>query len=111
MSNESWLKEIIQNLMVNQIEFTEWKKVQDNGKIRCKKVQIVMQKDQFITEFTKSSLEFREHVQRVKNQYSEMRNLMENLKDGEVLVWMDFAENFNASSVEEVQSAYWTQKW
>lgn len=68
LSNESELKDIIQNLGV---------------------------------------LEFREHVKRVNNQYAEIRNLRDNLKDGEVLVWMDFAENFNCSSVEEVQSAYW----
>lgn len=63
-----------------------------------------------MTEFTKSSLEFREHVKRVNNQYAAMRNLRDNMKDGEVLVWMDFAENFNCLSVEEVQSACWNSE-
>lgn len=55
-----------------------------------------------MTEFTKSSLEFREHGKRVNTQYAEVRNLRENLKAGEVLLRMDFAENLNCSSVEEV---------
>jgi hypothetical protein len=36
-----------------------------------------------------------------------MRQLRENLDDGNVLIWMDFAENFSCTSVDEVQSAYW----
>lgn len=39
-----------------------------------------------------------------------MRNLREILKEGEVLVWMDFAGNFNCLSLEEVQSAYWNSE-
>lgn len=82
------------------------------GKKRCNQVQTVLQKDELMTEFIKSSLVFQEHVQKVNSymQYSEMRNLREILKDGEVLVWMDFAENFNCSSLEEVQSAYWNSE-
>lgn len=36
-----------------------------------------------------------------------MKLKRESLKDGEVFIWMDFAENFTCSAVEEVQSAYW----
>ncbi|XP_041367923.1 uncharacterized protein LOC121382530 [Gigantopelta aegis] len=35
-----------------------------------------------------------------------MKRLRMNLQAGHVLVWMDFAENFLCSSVEEIQSAY-----
>lgn len=41
-----------------------------------------------------------------KNQNSEKRNFKESLKEGEVFVWMDFAKNFNYSSIKEFKSAY-----
>ncbi|KAL3859869.1 hypothetical protein ACJMK2_010058 [Sinanodonta woodiana] len=53
--------------------------------------------------------EFRNHVKRVQVQYQEMRNLQENLPENEVMLWMDFAENFVCTSVEAVQSSYWNQ--
>jgi hypothetical protein len=43
----------------------------------------------------------------VKHQYEELRKLRENLPKGDVVVWMDFDENYIRSSFEEVQSAYW----
>lgn len=39
-----------------------------------------------------------------------MRYLQENLDDGYVLLWMDFAENYICISLDEVQSAYWTSE-
>lgn len=45
LSNDSELKDIIQNLGVNQIDFTEGKRVQEHGKLRCNQVQRVLQKD------------------------------------------------------------------
>jgi hypothetical protein len=36
--------------------------------------------------------DFRDHVDRVQNQYSEMRKLRENLPENEIVLWMDFAE-------------------
>jgi len=60
--------------------------------------------------FTKDVKEFRAHVDRVKNQYSQMRRRRENLENGHVLIWMDFAENFTCTALDEVQSAYWTSE-
>ena len=42
-----------------------------------------------------------------QNQYREMRKLIENLPENEILLWMDLAEKYTRSSVEEVQSAFW----
>jgi hypothetical protein len=42
-----------------------------------------------------------------RNQYKEIRNLKENLGRTEVVVQMDFAENYTCSNVSEIQSAYW----
>lgn len=51
-------------------------------------------KEEFITLFIADVTNFRSHVDRVKNQYSQMKVLRENLEEGHALVWMDFAENF-----------------
>ena len=64
-------------------------------------------KAEFINDFLKEHNEFKKHVERVRNQYCEMRKLRENLAEGHIVVWMDFAENYICSSMDEVQSAYW----
>ena len=97
---------MFENVIASDIEFTEWKKVRYNEKNRCKQVQSTMPKEK-VEAFSKQAQEFDAHVQRVKkNQYAEMRGLRENLKDGEVMIWMDFAENFTCSTVKESQSAH-----
>ncbi|KAL3862597.1 hypothetical protein ACJMK2_008554 [Sinanodonta woodiana] len=57
-------------------------------------------KTDFIHLIDNQTSEFRNHVKRVKVQYQELRNLQENLPDNEVMLWMDFAENFVCTSVE-----------
>ena len=46
---------------------------------------------------------------RVKRQYAEIQTLKANLNNNEVIIHMNFAENYVCKTVEEVQSAYWTQ--
>ena len=82
-------------------------KVHENDKYRYKQVEKELPKDEFLVEFLDEITEFRSHVERVKNQYEQMRFKRENLEEGEVLAWMDFAENFTCSAMDEVQSAYW----
>lgn len=60
-----------------------------------------MPKHTFVEHLLKGLQLFRCHVQRVQSQYRETRRL------GEILLWMDFAENYTCASMEEVQSAYW----
>ena len=78
-------------------------------KKRWKEVEEKVSKDDFKEIMTNEMTEFRQHVERVKNQYTQMRILRENLPEKEVVFWMDFAENFVCSSVEAVQSSYWNQ--
>ena len=85
-TDDEYIKEMFENVTASDIEFTEWKKVQDNGKNRCKQVQATMPKEKFVEAFSKQAQEFDPHVQRVNNQYAEMRRLRENLKDGEVMI-------------------------
>lgn len=105
--DEVKIGELFDGIKKSEITFSEWKKVQDNGKFRCRQVQTVVTMEIFKDIFQKEIAEFRSHVERVKNQYSEMKHLRENLAEGQILVWMDFAENFSCTSVDEVQSAYW----
>lgn len=53
--------------------------------------------------------EFSEHVERVKQQYHELRTLKENLPELEMILHMDFAENLSCRSLDEVQTANWNQ--
>ncbi|XP_063966655.1 uncharacterized protein LOC135156857 [Lytechinus pictus] len=87
--------------------FKEWKRVCDKGKFRWKEVQTEVTRREFLNLLRASLPDFRAHVGRIAKQYKELRKLRENLKEGEVLVWMDFAENYTCSAMEEVQSAYW----
>ncbi|CAC5377379.1 unnamed protein product [Mytilus coruscus] len=89
------------------IKFTQWKRVPDGTKMRFKEIEETLTKADFCVKFDKDLAEFRDHVDRVHTQYSELKRLRENLPENEVLIWMDFAENFGCVSVEEVQSAYW----
>lgn len=60
-----------------------------------------MPKHTFVEHLLKGLQLFRCQVLRVQSQYRKTRRL------GEILLWMDFAENYTCASVEEVQSAYW----
>ncbi|KAL3854847.1 hypothetical protein ACJMK2_014086 [Sinanodonta woodiana] len=53
--------------------------------------------------------DFTDHVNRVKEQYSQVRDLKANLPNDEMILQMDFAENFSCRSLNEIQTAYWNQ--
>lgn len=72
-----------------------------------KEVEERTPKHTFVEHLLKDLQLFRCHVQIVQSQYRETRRLGENLPAGEILLWMDFAENYTCASMEEVQSAYW----
>jgi hypothetical protein len=48
-------------------------------------------------------------VKRVATQYGEIKKLKQNLPKHEILLQLDFAENYSCRSMEEVQSAYFNQ--
>ena len=67
----------------------------------------VEQKDRFVERVLTTLASFREHVNRVKNQYKQIQTLRGKLQENELLVWMDIAENYNCHTIEDVQSSYW----
>ncbi|KAL3842133.1 hypothetical protein ACJMK2_020181 [Sinanodonta woodiana] len=105
-SNKELLK-MIEAVEERSIKFFNWKRVQEGNKMRYIELEENMEKEAFIEKFDRELNDFREHAKRVTNQYNEMRRLREHLPENEVVVWMDFAENYGCVSLEEIQSAYW----
>ena len=98
----------------DDVTFSLWKRVpveEANGqkKMITKIVQVNKSKTDFIAYVTEQFTNFKEHVARMKNQYKEIRSLKANLPPHHHVIHMDFAENFNCKSMDEVQSAYWCQ--
>ena len=54
----------------------------------------------------KKIADFRLHVSRIKNQYTQLRYLKDNVPAHDVIIKMDFAEDYRCQ--QEVQSAYWS---
>lgn len=106
-TNDSVKVLLEQGITENNIKYKHWKKVLDNEKYRWKELEENVTKQQFVEEVITELSSFRQHVLRVQTQYREMRRLRENLPENEILLWMDFAENYSCTNMEEVQSAYW----
>lgn len=93
-----------------EVTFSLWKRVQlENGKKKMKIVQETMKSVDFSKIWEKEENEFKEHVFKIKTQYSQLRQLKENLPEKEILLHMDFAENYSCKTADEIQSAYWNQ--
>ncbi|KAL3868111.1 hypothetical protein ACJMK2_040947 [Sinanodonta woodiana] len=103
------LKETLETGLPDMVKYTQRKKVVEGQKSRWKEVDDAVAKTNFIHLMDSQTSEFRNHVKKVKVQYQEMRNLRENLPENEVMLWMDFAENFVCTSVEAVQFSYGNQ--
>lgn len=93
------------------VHHEQWKKVTlEDGKSRRKFVGTNIEKSEFIKLVSDQTCEFKEHVQRVKQQYIAIKDIKYSLPQDHVLAQMDFAENFSCYSADEVQSAYWNSK-
>ncbi|CAC5384742.1 unnamed protein product [Mytilus coruscus] len=103
--NETILGKMNEQCM-EEVKYFNWKRVQDGEKIRWKEVEEKVSKTAFSDLFNKELTACRGQIQRVQTQYIEIRRLRKNLQDGNIMIWMDFAENYNCSAVEEIQSAY-----
>ncbi|KAH3778932.1 hypothetical protein DPMN_180409 [Dreissena polymorpha] len=89
-----------------EVEFEELKRVEVEGK---KKMKIVKSKSTKEENIKHAQLQFRDflhNVSRVKTQYTAIRNLKAHLPRNEILIHMDFAENFTCSNADKVQSAH-----
>ena len=109
-SDDKALEEVLRTTMDpdKETKYKKWKRVQTGDKYRWKEMEEIVDKDTFIFTFMDELAAIRKHAEQIQNQYAEMRRLRQNLPKDEIMVWMDFAENFSCTSQEEVQSAYWT---
>jgi hypothetical protein len=97
----------------DEIQVGQWKRVEIEVKGQKKSVMkivdSIMKPQEFLTHLRSQIEEFDQHVMRIKTQYSEMKNLKENLPVNHCIIHMDFSENYSCKSVQEIQSAYWNQ--
>lgn len=104
------LLSMIDSFDTQNISYSQWKRVDiGNGKKKVNLVNVELSKEEFKTEVIKQADMFREHVHLVKNQYTEIRRLKENLPVGHVVAQLDFSENYTCTSYDEVQSAFWNK--
>lgn len=90
------------------VVFSKWKRViLENNKKKMKIVTETLEREQFYEEWQKSVEEFKVHFYNMKTQYKQTKILKENLQQGEIVIHMDFAENYSCKTADEVQSAYW----
>ena len=91
-----------------KVFYEAWKRVTDEtGKKKMKIVTIGVDVEAFKKLMIADYIAFLDHVDRVFAQYEFIRKKKEALKPGEVLVQMDFSENFLCQTNDEIQSAYW----
>ncbi|VDI36208.1 Hypothetical predicted protein [Mytilus galloprovincialis] len=96
-------------LLENRVAYRVWKQVVVEDKKKMKIIENTVEKNEFIEMMKVEMNQFASHVDRVRCQYREIKTLKDSLKEKEVLVQMDFAENYSCKSLAEVQSAYWNQ--
>ena len=92
------------------MKFSQWKrvKVEIGGKVKDKTrfVSVKVPAEEFKTIFKSKMKSFWEHVGRVKSQYKAVKDLKEKLLPGQVMLQMDFAEDYHCQNTDEVKNAY-----
>ena len=104
--NDEALKEQIQNAFENNfidmITFKRWTNT-DRSNLET----VVKGTDDFVLDFLNILRYYQKHAFLTKMQSNSYKDCKENLIEGEVLVVMDFAENYSFVVQDEVQSFHW----
>ncbi|CAC5370822.1 unnamed protein product [Mytilus coruscus] len=90
-------------------QYDEWSRVNTDAGQRMNIVSKSSDRASFIKLFKPQLFEFKEHINRVRNQYHALQDLKANLPRNHTIVQMDFAENFNCKTADEVQSSYFNK--
>lgn len=108
--DEEEVNSILDQIDDDTVTFSQWKRVKIDvgGKVKEKTrlVSVEVPTDEFKTIFKSEIESFREHVSRVKSQYKAVKDLKEKLLPGQVILQMDFAEDYHCQNTDEVQNAY-----
>ena len=107
--DEEKICSVLDQIPVETVKFSQWKrvKVQIGGKVKDKTrlVSVKVPTEEFKTIFKNEIESFREHVGGVKSQYKAVKDLKEKLLPGQVMLQMDFAEDYHYQNTDEVQNA------
>ena len=123
------VEELLKDVDEEEVSFCQWRKVQEeltsykaetvDGKVkrvkttrvvdRTKLVTVSLNKKQFENKFRHTVADWREHYYRLRTQFEEIRKLRERMDDTQLMIQLDFAENYTCHSCEEVQSAHWNK--
>ena len=82
-------------------------RVEETSRTKMRLVTLSRSVNDFCEETKKEIRLFREHVTRLREQYTCMRHMKENMRDDEILIQMDYSENYSCRQMNEIQSAYW----
>ena len=93
--------DLLTEIKVDPVRYMVWKKVQievnNKTKEKMKILNVSAAKEEFIKVVKEEIMEFKDHVERVKNQYNQVKRLKEILPNNNVLVQMDFVEDYNVN--------------
>ena len=91
-----------------QEELTSYKAETVDGKVkrvkttrvvdRTKLVTVSLNKNQFENKFRHTVADWREHYYRLRTQFEEIRKLRERMDDTQLMIQLDFAENYTCHS-------------
>lgn len=59
-----------------------------------------------VDEMEKTIMKYMKHCGRIKKQFKAIREKKENLEDDEIIIHIDFSENFSGKFAEEIQSVH-----
>ena len=113
LTRETTIDQDTASIDEHDIMYEQWKRVtiedKDKKKFVMRIVKITTKKMAFVEHLKQVTTEFQAHVDRMRNQYDEIRRLKNTLPAHHAVVHMDFAENYTCRTVDEIQSAYWNQ--
>ncbi|CAC5403394.1 unnamed protein product [Mytilus coruscus] len=90
-------------------QYDEWSRVNTDAGQRMNIVSKSSDRASFIKLFKPQLFEFKEMSIESENQYHALQDLKANLPRNHMIVQMDFAENFNCKTADEVQSSYFNK--
>ena len=85
-----------------EIQFYQWKHMDKN----VQKVESVLPPDEFLSLFNEEVKVLKKHIYIKRQQHANYNQLKENLKTGEILLHVDYSENYVNKQQGEIQSAY-----
>lgn len=96
-----------------EIKWHRWEYITIRGDDKEKRIISCVQKttpvDEFLKSYENDMHSYTPHIFRANWQHGQMSECISKLKHGQVMVVMDFAENYKCGSQNEVQSAYFDQ--